>query len=201
MPNFYRQQYREVLETLGWISNRDDDRARPNNRERVEALAQLPLAAHPGDHFGYHLGYPILGAVLEVASGQPLDVFFRDNIFGPLAMVDTDFYVKDGALDRFGACYVPRREGDSVQLVATETAETSEKTTGPKTEFGAGGDSGGVLSTAGDYARFGQMLLNGGELDGERILGRKTVDIMIGNHTGDMAVSYTHLTLRTICSV
>tara|TARA_B110000014_G_scaffold177159_1_gene126855 strand:+ start:1894 stop:3147 length:1254 start_codon:yes stop_codon:yes gene_type:complete len=192
MPNFYRQQYRDVLETLGWISNRnDEDRTRPNNRERVEALAQLPLAAHPGDSFGYHLGYPILGAVLEAASGQPLDVFFRDNIFDPLAMVDTDFYVKDGALDRFGACYVPRREGDSVQLVATETAETSEKNTGPKTEFGAGGDSGGVLSTAGDYARFGQMLLNGGELDGERILGRKTVDIMIGNHTGDMEIPMT----------
>ena len=106
-------------------------------------------------------------------------------------MVDTDFYVKDGALDRFGACYVPRRDGDSVRLAATETAETSEKNTGPKTEFGAGGDSGGVLSTAGDYARFGQMLLNGGELDGERILGRKTVDIMIGNHTGDMEIPMT----------
>ena len=78
------------------------------------------------------------------------------------------------------------QEGDEIRLVATEKAETSEKHLGPRIEFGVGGDSGGILSTAGDYARFGQMLLNRGELDGVRILGRKTVELMLGNHTAEL---------------
>ena len=182
MPVFYRQQYGDALKTMGWMS-RDDDAPTPGNRERVRALAEIPLAAHPGERFVYHMGYPVLGAVLAEVCGQPIDDFFRDNIFEPLGMVDTDFYLKDGRLSRFGACYTPRAEGDKVRLAATEKAETSEKHVGPRTEFGVGGDSGGILSTAGDYARFGQMLLNGGELDGVRILGRKTVEMMLGNHT------------------
>ena len=190
MPHFYRQQYRDALTKLGWIPS-DDDAPRPNNRERIRALAELPLAAHPGEQFGYHVGYPVLTAVLEEASGQPLDEFFREAIFEPLGMNDTDFYVADDALHRFGANYAPRDVDGEIRLVAVEKAATSEKVVGPKTEFSAGGDMGGVLSTAGDYARFGQMLLNGGELDGVRVLGRKTVDMMIGNHTGDMVIPMT----------
>ena len=192
MPHFYRQQYREALTTLGWIrSEEDGDAPRPNNRERVRALAELPLAAQPGSRFGYHVGYPILTAVLEEASGQRLDELFRESIFEPLGMTDTDHYVADDATHRFGANYAPREVDGEIRLVAVEKAATSEKVVGPKTEFSAGGDMGGVLSTAGDYARFGQMLLNGGELDGVRILGRKTVDMMIGNHTGDMLIPMT----------
>lgn len=192
MPHFYRQQYRDTLTTLGWIRSPDDEDApRPNNRERIRALAELPLAAHPGEQFGYHVGYPVLTAVLEEASGQPLDVLFRKAIFEPLGMRDTDFYVADDAVHRFGANYTPREVDGEMRLVAVEKAATSEKVVGPRTEFSAGGDMGGVLSTAGDYARFGQMLLNGGELDGVRILGRKTVDMMIGNHTGDMVIPMT----------
>ena len=190
MPHFYRQQYRDALTKLGWIP-REDDAPRPNNRERIRALAELPLAAHPGEQFGYHVGYPVLTAVLEEASGQPLDDFFREAIFEPLGMNDTGFYVADDALHRFGANYAPRDVDGKIRLVAVEKAANSEKVVGPKTEFSAGGDMGGVLSTAGDYARFGQMLLNGGELDGVRILGRKTVDMMIGNHTGDMVIPMT----------
>ena len=189
MPAFYRQQYGDALKTMGWMS-RDDDAPPPNNRERVRALAQLPLAAQPGEKFVYHMGYPVLGAILAEVCGQPLDAFFRDNIFEPLQMDDTDFYLKDGALHRFGACYVPREEGGEVRLVAAEKAETSEKHVGPRNEFGVGGDSGGILSTAGDYARFGQMLLNGGELGGVRILGRKTVDMMLGDHTADLQTPF-----------
>ena len=196
MPHYYRQQYREALTTLGWI--RDDANMltrptadRPSSRERVRAQAQLPLAAQPGEQFEYHMGYMPLSAVLEEASGQRLDAFFRDHIFAPLGMNDTDFYLQDGALPRFGASYMPREVDGKMRLVAVDKAATSEKTLGPKTEFAAGGDAGGVLTTAGDYARFGQMLLNGGELDGERILGRKTVELMIGNHTGDMVIPIT----------
>lgn len=192
MPHFYRQQYRDALTTLGWTRSPDgEDTPRPNNRERVRALAELPLAAHPGEQFGYHVGYPVLTAVLEEASGQPLDVFFRENIFQPLGMNSTDFYVAEDAVHRFGANYAPREVDGEIRLVAVDKADTSEKVVGPKTEFSAGGDIGGVLSTAGDYARFGQMLLNGGELDGTRVLGRKTVEMMIGNHTGDMLIPMT----------
>ena len=190
MPHFYRQQYRDTLARLGWISA-GEDAPRPTNRERIRALAELPLAAHPGDRFGYHVGYPVLTAVLEEASGQPLDALFREAIFEPLGMQDTDFYVADDAVHRFGANYSPREVDGAMRLVAVEKAASSEKVVGPRTEFSAGGDMGGVLSTAGDYARFGQMLLNGGELDGVRILGRKTVDMMIGNHTGDMVIPMT----------
>ena len=101
-------------------------------------------------------------------------------------MIDTDFYLKDGSLHRFRTSYVPSEVNGEVCL-----ATTSEKTVGPKTEFAAGGDLGGVLSTASDYAHFGQMFLNGGELGGARILGRKIVDVMIGNHTGDMVIPMT----------
>ena len=137
------------------------------------------------------MGYPPLSAVLEEASGQRLDAFFKESIFDPLGMNDTSFYLQDGALSRFGASYIPREVDGKMRLVAIDKAATSEKTTGPQREFAAGGDSGGVLTTAGDYARFAQMLLNGGELDGARILGRKTVELMTGNHTGDMVIPIT----------
>ena len=195
MPHFYRQQHREPLQTLGWFDDDANMLSRPkrehNNRERVRAQAALPLAAHPGEQFGYHMGYQVLSAVLEEASGQRLDELFRESIFEPLGMASTGFYLPEGALHRFGASYMPRKVDGEMRLVAIDKAATSEKTEGPKAEFAAGGDMGGVLSTAGDYARFGQMLLNGGELDGVRILGRKTVELMIGNHTGDMVIPIT----------
>lgn len=191
MPSFYRQQFAEQVEIILGPRNEDGERQRVSNRDRVRALASLPLAWQPGERFGYHVGYPVLTAVLEEASGQSLDVFLRENVFQPLGMSDTDYYVKEGAIGQFGACYAPREVDGEIKLVATEKAATSEKVLGPRTEFSAGGDMGGVLSTAGDYARFGQMLLNGGELDGARIIGRKTVEMMIGNHTGSMTIPMT----------
>lgn len=191
MPSFYRQQFAEQLDVIMGPRDEEGERQRVSNRERVRALASLPLAWQPGERFGYHVGYPVLTAVLEEASGQSLDVFLRENVFEPLGMSDTDYYVREGAIGQFGACYAPREVDGKIKLVVTEKAATSEKVLGPKTEFSAGGDMGGVLSTAGDYARFGQMLLNGGALDGTRILGRKTVDMMIGNHTGSMTIPMT----------
>ena len=196
MPHFYRQQYRDALTAIGWIRDGDgkegkEDAEQPDNRARVRAQAELPLAGQPGERFVYHMGYPALSAVLEEASGQRLDAFFEENIFAPLGMNDTGFYLQEGQLPRFGASYMPREVDGKMRLVAMDKAATSEKTVGPRRMFSAGGDAGGVLTTAGDYARFGQMLLNGGVLDGARILGRKTVDMMIGNHTGDMVIPFT----------
>ena len=191
-PSYYRRQYREQFEKLGWIRPTDgSEKPALSNRETVKVLSELPLAAHPGESFVYHAGYPILSALLEEASGQDLETFFGENIFSPLQMDDTAFYLKEGSLPRFTAMYTPRLVDGQMQLSLIERAEESNKHLGPRTEFGAGGDGGGVVSTAGDYARFGQMLLNGGELDGERIIGRKTVDLMVGNHTGDMVIPMT----------
>ena len=188
MPGFYRQQFKDELAILGMPDG--SPRQDVTNRERVRAMAALPLGWHPGERFVYHVGYPILSAVLEEACGQTLDVFFEENIFKPLGMDSTDFYLKPGTQNKFGTNYVPREIDGQVKLHAVETAENSEKN-GPRKNFGGGGDAGGVLSTAGDYARFGQMLLNGGILDGNRVLGRKTVDMMVGNHTGDMTIPMT----------
>ena len=141
MPHFYRQQYGDVLTTLGWIGrdanmlSMPDGESPPTNRERVRAQAELPLAAHPGEQFGYHLGYRLLSAVLEEASGQRLDELFQEAILDPLDMNDTAFYLKDGSLDRFGASYVPREVDGEMRLVAVDRAATSEKTVGPKVEF------------------------------------------------------------------
>ena len=190
-PMSFRQQYRDALTTLGWIPGEDGGRPTATQAERMAAIAQLPLADHPGKRFVYHVGFPILGAVLEAAAGQNMGDFFREQIFEPLGMNDATFYLKEGQLERFSTCYVPRETDREVKLVVQEDPTTSEKNTGPQTQFGVGGDAGGVVAPIGDYARFGQMLLNGGELDGKRILGRKTVDLMRGNHTGDMVIPMT----------
>ena len=199
MPAFYRDQYADVfaricdgvdaLKVQGWM--RRDPAAPPlPSRERIRALAELPLMAHPGERFEYHVGYPVLTEVIAAASGQPIDEFFGQNIFGPLGMDNTGFYVKDGLANHFGDSYIPRPTDEGVKLAAFDRAETSEKITGSG-EFCVGGSTGGIVTTIGDYARFGQMLLNGGELNGNRILGRKTVDLLTGNHTGNMEIPIT----------
>ena len=189
MPASYREQYADALKTFGWML-RDDDAPTPAHRERVRALAELPLMAHPGEHFEYHLGYPVLTEVIAAASGQGVGEFCQANIFDPLRMDSTGFYVKDGLAEHFGDSYIPREIDGVVKLEVFERGETSEKITGAG-EFCVGGSSGGIVTNVGDFARFGQMLLNGGELDGVRILGRKTVDLLVGNHTGDMEISAT----------
>lgn len=186
MPIWYRQQYREALEALGFIPSDNSKPLPVNSRGRMAAMGKIPLADHPGKKFVYHAGFSILGAVLEAAAGQDMGQFFKEQIFEPLGMVDSSFYVPESALDRFPTCYALHREGGKAELKVQEKPGTSEKVAGPKVNFGIGGDTGGVVCTITDYARFGQMLLNGGILDGARILGRKTVDLMIANHTGSM---------------
>ncbi|MAI41474.1 MAG: serine hydrolase domain-containing protein [Candidatus Azotimanducaceae bacterium] len=190
MPIMFREKYKGALETLGWIQS---NRKTPpiNSQERMAAISEIPLADHPGKKFVYHVGFPILGAVLEAAAGKDMGQFFKEEIFEPLGMIDSDFYVGDDKLSRFPPCYVPKKIDGRIQLVVEEAVATSEKVIGPTVNFGVGGDMGGVVSTITDYARFGQMLLNGGELEGTRILGRKTVDLMVANHTGNMVIPMT----------
>jgi CubicO group peptidase (beta-lactamase class C family) len=103
-------------------------------------------------------------------------------------MKDSSFYLPKGQLERFTTSYRMQQDGEKWGLVLVDRPETSEKVKGPKNWFGAGGDRGGILTTIGDYARFAQMLLNGGELEGVRILGRKTVELMTANHTGQIPI-------------
>ncbi|UCD56753.1 MAG: serine hydrolase, partial [Candidatus Hydrogenedentota bacterium] len=121
-----------------------------------------------------------------IISGMSLDEFFRERIFKPLGMQDTSFYLPTEKLDRFAAAYSPGKDRQ-IELADPATAK-SKFVEEPHLYFMG---SGGLISTAADYFRFNQMMLNGGELDGARILGRKTVELMTRNHTGDLPIWLT----------
>jgi CubicO group peptidase (beta-lactamase class C family) len=117
----------------------------------------------------------VLGYLVQVVSGQPFEAFLQQRILDPLGMVDTSFCVPQVKVERFAANYVPAEEGGLELFDAPQTSRYTRPT-----RFPSGG--GGLLSTAADYARFAQMLLDQGELDGVRLLGRKTVELMAMNH-------------------
>lgn len=145
-------------------------------------LAERNLDFHPGSHWVYGVSTDICARLVEVISGQRFDDYLQANIFDPLGMVDTGFSVSDEQLPRFSACY--RRASDK-SLKLQDDPHTSSYRRHPTMLSGGGG----LVSTMADYHRFTQMLLNGGELDGVRILGRATVDLMTTNHLpggGDM---------------
>jgi CubicO group peptidase (beta-lactamase class C family) len=145
--------------------------------ERVGALAKLPLAQEPGGHFRYSLSVDVLGRLVEVLSGMPLDAFFRTRIFEPLGMRDTYFEIPAAKRDRFVALHTLR--GDTLVVTHEATADLHpDYPVRPVTDFSGGG---GLTGTITDYARFLELFLNHGELDGHRLLGRKTVDLMLTN--------------------
>ncbi|MDH3227897.1 MAG: serine hydrolase [Thermoleophilia bacterium] len=151
------------------------------NLERtVDAIARLPLIFDPGTRWNYSLGVDVLGRVVEVVSGLTLDDFFRTRIFEPLGMDDTAFWVPAHKLDRFTAVYGPGQGG----LQVIESPIDGQHTR-PATWLSGGG---GLTSTASDYLRFAQMLLNGGELEGVRLLRPETVRLMRTNHLPDALV-------------
>ena len=147
-------------------------------REMIETLAELPLIFDPGSAWSYSVSTDVVGYLCEVISGQPLDAFLQERIFDPLGMVDTGFSVPEEKRQRFAANYARRRD-KSLEL--EDDPETSPYC-GEVTYFSGGG---GLVSSADDYFRFAQMLLNGGELNGARILGRKTIELMTMNHLPD----------------
>ncbi len=140
----------------------------------VAQLRELPLLFSPGARWSYSVATDVLGYVIEVVSGQSLDRYFAEMILEPLGLVDTAFTVSPDKVDRFAANY--ERDGDGFRLI--DKPKESAYMTRPKLFSGGGG----LVSTASDYLRFCQMLLNRGQLDGERILGRKTVELMTSNH-------------------
>lgn len=154
--------------------------------ELVTALGTLPLLHEPGAAFSYGLSDDVLGRLVEVVSGLSFDDFLRTRLFEPLGMDDTSFYVPDGKAERMASVYTPTATGlaevegtvEGDHLVYSSTYSTGE----PRRNFSGGA---GLSSTASDYARLLQMLLNGGELDGARILSPMTVDLMTTNQIGD----------------
>jgi CubicO group peptidase (beta-lactamase class C family) len=143
--------------------------------EFVGEVAKLPLAYQPGTLYRYSVATDVLGFLVQVVSGMPFDEFLKQRIFEPLGMVDTDFYVPPEKIERFSTVYGPDEQGGLKVVDASQASHYAMPA-----RFVSGG--GGLVSTAGDYLRFCRMLLNEGELDGERLLGRKTVELMTTNH-------------------
>jgi CubicO group peptidase (beta-lactamase class C family) len=141
----------------------------------VEHYAGYPLEFHPGTHWLYTVSTDVCARLVEIMSGQRFDDYLRTTIFEPLGMTDTGFWVPDEKADRFAACY--RRDASKTLVLADDPQDSGYR---HEPSFLSGG--GGLVSTTGDYLRFCQLLLSGGELDGVRILGRKTVELMAANH-------------------
>jgi CubicO group peptidase (beta-lactamase class C family) len=148
----------------------------------MERLASLPFDAQPGEKYVYGYNTDILGAVVEKASGQALDQFFKTRIFDPLKMTDSSFFLPPDKRDRLATVYSATPDGGIVRAPEGGIGQ-GDYVDGPRACFGGGA---GLLSTPTDYARFLQMLLNGGELDGVRILSPKTVELMTANHVGTL---------------
>jgi CubicO group peptidase (beta-lactamase class C family) len=148
--------------------------------EIIKKLGTLPLISHPGEQFNYGMSIDVLGYLVEVVSKMPLDEFIRERIFEPLKMEDSYFSLPESKFPRLAILYKRDKNGNLVK--------SNRSLTNPvvNTYFSGGA---GILSTASDYVRFAQMLLNKGELDGKRILSRKTVELMTSNSIGDKYIA------------
>lgn len=146
--------------------------------DRVKAYASVPLNFQPGAQWEYGASTEAIGRVIEVISGQPLDAYLRDRIFQPLGMVDTGFTVPAEKQSRLAVLYTAAPDKG---LIRAQQLPTSPKI------FSA---AGGLFSTASDYVRFCQMLLNGGTFEGHRLLSRKTIELMTAKHSDPIPLSF-----------
>ncbi|TAL35846.1 MAG: class A beta-lactamase-related serine hydrolase [Phenylobacterium sp.] len=141
----------------------------------IDMLAKLPLEFSPGEAWNYSVATDVCGYLVQKLSGKPLDRALQERIFDPLKMVDTGFHVRDDQRSRFAACY---DAGPGGKLKLQDDAQKSPYLAPPRLLSGGGG----LVGTAADYMRFATMLVNGGELDGARILAPKTIELMASNH-------------------
>jgi len=148
----------------------------------MERLGTLPFVAQPGEAFVYGYNTDILGCVVEKASGMPLDEFVRARITGPLGLKDTRFYIPPAERDRLAAVYGSGREG-TIERAPEGSEGQGHYVEGPRKSFAGGA---GLTSTAHDYARFLELIRNGGALDGVRILSPRTVALMTTNQSGTL---------------
>ena len=141
----------------------------------IAGLAALPLEFSPGDRWNYSVATDVLGYLVGKISGQPFEDFLHERLLAPLGMVDTGFHVRAGEESRLAACYALTPKGRTIIQDDPEKSPFLKPTV-----FVSGG--GGLVGTAQDYMKFAQMLLNGGEADGRRYIGRRTLDYMTANH-------------------
>jgi CubicO group peptidase (beta-lactamase class C family) len=174
--------------TYGYFSNTAVDKLQleadllnPNNTldEFIKRAAKLPLNSQPGTEWHYSISVDIQGYIVQKLSGMPFEEFLEKRIFKPLGMVDTAFYVPKEKLNRFAEFYSYDKDG-KLQVVGVKDGLNHDFAAKPALSSGGGG----LVSTASDYMRFCQMLLNGGQLDGTRILSPLTVELM---HTNVLA--------------
>ena len=151
--------------------------------EAIPIMAAQPLVHQPGTAFDYSEGPDVVGRLIEIWSGKPLDAYIQETICKPLHMVDTDFWVPEAKWSRVAAVYA---RGPNDKIVRSPVA-TQEAYIKAKPVYFEG--SGGMVSTLTDYTRFAQMLLNGGELDGARILSPKSIELMSSDLLGDIPVA------------
>jgi CubicO group peptidase (beta-lactamase class C family) len=181
-------EWREA-DVVGWYFAKRDEPI----RETIRRMGGLPASAQPGESWVYGYNTDILGALVEVVSGQPFDVFLQNEILDPLGMNDTHFYLPEEKTDRLVTVYSSTADG-GIELAPTPgymqdrgifgTVGQGQYIDGPRTSFSGGA---GLLSTARDYATFLQMMLNGGEFNGARILSPNTVKLMTVNHLGEVS--------------
>jgi len=143
----------------------------------IQKLAQVPLKHHPGSAWEYSVSVDVQGRLIEVLSGQDLDTFLNERVFGPLDMRDTGFTVPDEKKDRFVQMYAKTEDGEGIEPAS---ADRSTGYHDHESKWFSGG--GGLVSTTRDYLRFCQMMLNGGMLGDQRILSRKTIELMTRDH-------------------
>jgi CubicO group peptidase (beta-lactamase class C family) len=141
--------------------------------EWLRRLSSLPLVCQPGTRWMYHTGSDLLGVLIARASGQSFEAFLKERIFEPLGMRDTAFFVPPGKLGRFTSCYAVSEPGGALEVM--DDSQASKWSRPPA--FPGGGA--GLVSTIDDYGAFGRMMLNKGNLGGERILARATVEVML----------------------
>ena len=159
--------------------------------EKMKVLATIPLLHQPGDRVEYGLSIDVLGYLVEVVSGMPLNQFFAERIFKPLGMTDTHFFIPEAKRERIATVYERTGDGPIMRKSQEPTVDglviysTDYPYNGPQTYFSGGA---GLVSTASDYARFAQMMLNDGELDGVRLLSRKTVEFMTMDQLAKMGL-------------
>ena len=161
--------------------------------EKMKILATIPLLHQPGAQVEYGMSIDVLGYLVEVASGMSLNAFFSERIFKPLGMNDTHFFIPEAKRERIATVYERTKDGPITRKSQEPTVEgsliysTDYPYNGPRSYFSGGG---GLVSTAPDYVRFAQMMLNGGKFNGVRLLSRKTVALMTTNQLANMDVNY-----------
>ena len=178
-----KDKWEEARITGYYFADRDEPIA-----ATVARMGKLPFDAHPGEAYIYGYNTDILGVVVEKASGKPLDQFLQTALFEPLGMTDTHFYLPPNKSDRLAVVYAPTGPTGLKKSPDGGSDGQGAYVSGPRKSFSGGA---GLLSTARDYGRFLQMMLNGGELDGHRILSRKTVELMTVNHLANVKFPWT----------